>query len=222
MNGWVKLHKQIIENDFLQNDMSAYVLFTKLLLVARIKDGTYTTGRYKLESLTGLKATTAYKALQRLETEGMVTQVSNNRFTTISICNWSKFQGKDNSSSNNEVTTKGQPSNNQVTLNKKKEVRSKNKDNVSKDTDVSKLYYQYLKKYKIAVVNHNTLRIKIKEFENLYGEQWCIDYLVFMINDFESVNEKYKPSITGYLDLFTKAKKIDELMKKTTTKQEIY
>ena len=126
MNGWVKLHRQIIENDFLQNDTTAYILFTKLLLAANIDDGTYITGRYRLESLTGLKATTAYKALKRLENEGMVTQVSNNRFTTIRICNWDVYQGSGNSTSNNQVTTKGQQSNNKVTLYKNKERRNKN------------------------------------------------------------------------------------------------
>jgi hypothetical protein len=109
MNGWVKLHKQIIENDFLQNDMSAYVLFTKLLLVVNTKTGVYTTGRFKLSQLSGLKPTTAYNTLLRLEKSGMVTQESNNRFTTVSICNWKKYQGRDDSSDDNQMTTSRQP-----------------------------------------------------------------------------------------------------------------
>lgn len=88
-------------------DPSAYILFTRLLLVADSRTGTYTTGRYQLAELSGLKPITAYKALKRLEKWGIIALSSNNKRTAVNILNWSSYQAD----GNNRVTTKEQQSN---------------------------------------------------------------------------------------------------------------
>lgn len=115
-NGWVKLHRKLLNNKLLYKDINCYVLFTRLLLVVDSRSGTYTTGRFMLSELTGQKPATVYKTLKRLEKEKMLSVTSNNKFSTITICNWHDYQ----SLSNNKVTTKEQPSNT------KQEIRSKN------------------------------------------------------------------------------------------------
>lgn len=204
MNGWIKLHKQIIENDFLQNDMTCYVLFTKLLLVTNTKTGTYTTGRFKLESLTGLQGSTIYKALKRLENNGLVTQVSNNRFTTISICNWKKYQGSGNSSGNNQVTTKSQPSNtNKDIRTKKEEVLVPNTPKVVYgNKNINDAFNYWLTATGIPISS------KVKQnrnaCNNLY-KRYGKEKLEQLINGVaEAQSDKYAPRISDFVSLQAK------------------
>jgi len=117
--GWVKLHRKIEENVLLNTDNNAYILFTKLLMYVNSK-GQYTTGRFALADRCNLKPMTVYRTLQKLEGEQLVTLKTNNRYTLISICNWSKYQATVNSDLNNRRTTSVQPANNGRTLNKNK------------------------------------------------------------------------------------------------------
>ena len=96
------------------------------------------------------------------------------------------------------------------------------KDTAKADNEVSKLYYQYLKKYNIPVLNHNTLRTKISEFKNLRGEEWCIRYLKFMLENYETVDARYKPEISDSLDLFRKSKSIENMMLKEQAQGVVY
>lgn len=108
MEGWIKLHRLTLDNSLLANDNAAYIVFTKLLMCVNRKTGVYVTGRFKLSDLCNLKPTTAWKALKRLEKAEMVTLVSDNKKTTIYICNWGKYQSGGDTASDNKVTTKGQ------------------------------------------------------------------------------------------------------------------
>lgn len=215
--GWVKLHRKLLDNELLRTDVAAKSVFVTLLLLCDKKTGTGSFGRELLGYYCGLKPITAYKAFLRLKKANMVTQSSNNRFTQFSICNWSEYQADGNKRGNNEVTTKEQRSN---TL---QEGRSRSKNIVSKETsEVASLYYQYLKKYRIPVTNHNVLRTKINELEKLNGEVWAVRYLKFMLDEYEHVEMNYKPQINSALDLFTKAKNIENKLKLQHKKMEIY
>jgi len=217
MSGWVKLHRQVIDNDIFRHDLTAWHVFEVLLLICNSKTGKWSGGRFQLSDLCETNPSTTYKALKRLENAKMVTLSSNNKFTVVYICKWSEFQQSGNSSGNNKVTTKEQQSN---TLTRN---RSRNKNIVSKDTSVvSKLYYEYLKKYRIPVLNHNTLRLKIKELEDTNGTEWSIRYLTFMLEQYENLDMKYKPEINDALDLFKKSKSIEEKLKKLKQSEEIY
>ena len=136
--GWIKLHKKIVDNQFLKRDVNAYVLFTRLLLVAN-NNGEVTAGRYMLAELTGMKPITAYKTLKRLEKEGLISVFSNNQVTTISICKWTQYQAN----GNNAVTTREQPGNTYIRT-KNKEIR--NNSRVSGET-LESVYRYYLEKF---------------------------------------------------------------------------
>lgn len=166
-NGWIKLHRKILDNEHLANDNTACLLFIKLLLVTNKKTGTYTTGRYKLSLLSNEKPTTIYKALKRLQKWGIIEVSSNNKMTSIRICNYEEYQEQ----SNNKVTTKGQQSNNKVTLNKKEELRKKNNNYVVELQKQSRQIYEYYielfqknpKQYKLTPARKKKLGIRIKQ-----------------------------------------------------------
>lgn len=121
--GWIKLHRKVLRNKIFRHDPNAWHVFECLLLIVNRNDGTWSGGRFQLAELAELKAGTTYKALKRLENAKMVTLVSNNRFTIISISKWSGYQQDGN-------TLAEQRGNNAVTTgehyNKNKELRIKN------------------------------------------------------------------------------------------------
>jgi hypothetical protein len=116
MEGWIKLHRKLIENEIVHDD-TAYKLFTILLLLVDRRTGKYRAGRFQLSEITGIKPGTLYDALARLEKKyKMATLETNNKYTTISIVNWNQYQD----------TPTAQPTTNQQQTNTKQEVRIKN------------------------------------------------------------------------------------------------
>jgi hypothetical protein len=216
--GWVKLHRQVMTNDIFRHDRTAWHIFQVLLLVCDKKTGKWSGGRFQLADLCNENPATTYKALKRLEKAKMVTLSSNNKYTTIYICKWKDFQDSGNTIGNNKVTT-GEQLGNTLTRIENKELRTNTREQVP--SVVSKLYYEYLKKYSIPVTNHKTLQSKIKEMEKLYGIEWCVRYLNYMINEYEKVDIKYKPVIMESLDLYRKSKSVEDKLKKQLAKQEV-
>jgi len=110
-NGWVKLYRKINENPVL-GDTNASQIFLWLLVNVDKDTGSVKIGRIWLSKLLGIKESTLYKALKRLQrVYKVVTQVSNNRYTEITLLNWAKYQStqdKVTQASNSEGTAKEQ------------------------------------------------------------------------------------------------------------------
>lgn len=165
-NGWVKLHRQLLDNPVLRKDTNAKLVFITLLLICNKQTGAGTFGREILGYYSGIKPITAYKAFLRLKKAEMVTQSSNNQFTSFSICNWSKFQSNGNSNGNNAVTTREQRGN---TL----QEEEKNKKNTYKSNDLVKtqsVYDLYIKlfdknpkTYKLTDKRKAKIRTRLKD-----------------------------------------------------------
>lgn len=107
MNGWIKLHRQLMKNKIFRHDITAWHIFEVLMLSVDKKTAEWSGGRYVLADLCGLKPTTTYQALKRLEKAKMVTLSSNNKYTSIRICNWKKYQGNGDTSNDIKVTSNG-------------------------------------------------------------------------------------------------------------------
>lgn len=89
--GWVKYYRAIQDNEFLMNDETCYVIFTKMLIMVNRK-GELSGGRQALAKLFHMKDMRLYKALIRLEKHQIVNRYRNNNYTTYRICNWNKYQ----------------------------------------------------------------------------------------------------------------------------------
>lgn len=92
MEGYIKLYRSINQNELLDNDNNALVVFIKILTKANRLTGTYTTGRHKLAVACNLKSTTLYGVLKRLESSSIIRLEADRNSTTIYICNWWKYQ----------------------------------------------------------------------------------------------------------------------------------
>lgn len=120
--GWIKLHRKIVEKGFYRN--SKYVhLWVHLLLLANhkskefmwnnqiiiIKEGQMITGRNELSKATGIKSGTVENILKMLESEHQIEQQKTTKYRLITIVNWKDHQ-KNDSTSDNRVTTESQQS----------------------------------------------------------------------------------------------------------------
>lgn len=130
----------MLDNEFLRHDTNAKLVFITLLLMCDRKgEGTF--GRELLGYRSGLKPTTAYQAFLRLKKANLVTQDSNNKFTCFSICKWDSYQAIGDSTDDNDMTTRRQPDDNQMTHYKNKEVRIKNSNIV----EIQRIYDLFIK-----------------------------------------------------------------------------
>lgn len=214
-NGWIKLHRKLLSNEIYRFDKTALLIFLHLLLNAD-KNGRGTFGRKQLALQMGNNENTVYKALKRLSVTQMVTLTSNNRFTEYSICKWKEYQSDGNNQINTLVTTKEQPSNNQVTHYKNKEVRIKNTNiinNISTEDLVSKIYYEAIKSLKLPTLNHTTLKSKIKALKMEDTEPNIIWYLEFMRDNYAGADLEFKPQVNNALDIYNKRVQIINAVK---------
>jgi hypothetical protein len=167
-NGWIKLHRQIMENRMWQYDHNAVMVFMTLLLIADKRKGEWSGGRHQLAEKVGLKSTTTYQALKRLEKAKMVTLSSNNKYTVIHLCNFKKYQQVDDKSNDNQMTTRRQPDDT-LTRIKNKELRS---IYISKDilVETQKVYDLFIKEfdrnpnlYKLTDSRKNKIKTRLKD-----------------------------------------------------------
>lgn len=94
--GWVKLYRRVLKNSFLMNDNNAYLVFTKLLMLASQEKGQWSGGRMQLGEITNLNPNTLKDVLKRLENNGMIKTESMKRYSIITIQKWSNYQNKPN------------------------------------------------------------------------------------------------------------------------------
>ena len=121
-NGWILLHRKLLDNPVCKNP-KWFTLWVILLLLAshkekddfiwngqqvKLKKGEFITGRKKLKDLTGIAETTIERALDYFEKSGhQIQQQKTTKFRLITILNWEKYQKLD-SKADNRRTTDGQ------------------------------------------------------------------------------------------------------------------
>ena len=120
--GWIKLHRSIMDNKIFKN-ANLYKLWTTLLFMAShkrtefyfngkvnvLEPGQILTGRKKLSEATGLKPTTIERSLRTLISGQQITQKTTNKNRVITIVNWDKYQNQNESGQqvDNKRTTNG-------------------------------------------------------------------------------------------------------------------
>ena len=142
--GWIKLQRKL-RNWGWYKDVPVKTLFIELLLIANHETGTWqgreirkgqcVTGRKQLSFNTGLSEQQVRTAMNKLIKTGEITIESTNKFTVITVVNYSKYQGSDTDDqpteqpTDNQQSTNNQPtSNQQITTNKNKKNNKNNKN----------------------------------------------------------------------------------------------
>lgn len=116
--GWIKLHRKILKNQFLNFDTTARYVFIMLMLIVDKDTGEWSGGRKQLSRITGIKETTLYYVLDRIEHATMIDRKVTPKFTTYRICKWHDYQDDRRTHIDTDSTASRHS-------NKNKEVRSK-------------------------------------------------------------------------------------------------
>jgi len=104
MNGWIKLHRKLVEWEWYQ-DHTTFRVFLHLLLTANhehrqwqgntVLAGQKITSYQHLAQETGLSVRSIRTALTKLKTTGEVTYTGTSKYSLITIQNWDSYQTTD-------------------------------------------------------------------------------------------------------------------------------
>ena len=165
MQGWIKLHRKLIDWEWFQ-DSKMVLLFIYLLLSANHEDGRWRgidikrgqliTGLDSLKSKTGISTQTLRTCLSRLEKSGELTSKSTNKYRVLTLCNYEAYQIKEseaNKQTNKQLTSNQQSTNKQLTANKNdnNNKNEKNEENVSPSTGILDVIGDYSKPDKFTL-----------------------------------------------------------------------
>jgi hypothetical protein len=89
-----------------------------------------------------------------------------------------------------------------------------------KHEEISKLYYQAIKALSLPVLNHNTLRAKIKQMTTEVEHDKLKGYLTFIRDQYPSIQIDYKPHLNNSLDIYNKRVQIENCMRQAAKEQE--
>lgn len=128
VQGWVKLHRKLLDNPIMK-EPELLQLFMYCLLRANhepatafigkgeeqiVQRGQFITGRFEISKDLNQNPNTTYKRLLKLEKLNFLNIKSNNKNSLVTIVNYDLYQSdneQSNTKSNNKVTTKEQQSN---------------------------------------------------------------------------------------------------------------
>lgn len=124
--GWIKLHRQLLENPRFK-DPDWVAVWTYLLLTAthahrealfdgkrvELKPGQLITGRFVIANSTGVHASKVYRILETLKTDHQIEQQAGAKSSMITVLNWALYQNIEQQSeqqaSSNRAAIEQQP-----------------------------------------------------------------------------------------------------------------
>ena len=182
-NGWIKLHRQILEWEW-YSDNNCFRVFLHLILKANHKEKRYKgielnsgqiiTSRDILAKETGLSSQQIRTALNKLISTNEITSVTSSQGTILQVVNYEKYQ-----LSTNEITNEQPTSNQRATTNNKEK---NNKENIYRSfehlsisvSDFNKLCVNYTKEQIDEILDQIQNYRKNKEYSSLYltAKKW--------------------------------------------------
>lgn len=157
-NGWVKIHRKLLENPIFTNGnflkIWLYLLLNaqhkpnKLLWnskVVNLEPGQLLTGRKRIAKDTKVKETSVERCLQLLESLGQIGQQKTNKYRVITLLNWRYYQDK-GQQTDNKRTTNGQQMDTYKNVKNDKNVKNKHTPSSQGDDLFERFWTAYPKK----------------------------------------------------------------------------
>lgn len=155
MNGWIKMHRKMLDNPIVCKSSDHLSVWVYLLLNAAheeypalfqgekiiLKPGQLITGRKAIADFLGINESKVKRILTDFESDQQIDRQRSNKNSLISLINWNKYQSSDQQN-DQQMTSKRPADDQQVTTNKKiKNIKKDNKvDNYSlRQTEVSQI-----------------------------------------------------------------------------------
>lgn len=176
MEGWVKLHRKLLNKAFYRNDSEMVHLWIHLLISANhvereemfagkpivCKAGQFTTGRNQLAIETGINRSKIERILKKLEKiEHQIEQQTSSTNRLISIINWHEYQ---DSEQQNEQQVSSDRATSEQQVSTPKELKNIKNERIKENIDV--------RKQKFALTLTPFLETYGKEFLNDFYKYW--------------------------------------------------
>lgn len=138
--GWIKLHRQLLDNPIVMKDAEHLAIWVWLLLNAthngvdvmfrgkrtRLKPGQLTTGRNVIAKELGINRSKVERVLKLFENEHQIEQQMSSQCRLISILSWDKYQ-------NSEQPIEPQVSNKRATSEQQVSTKQEGKNEIMKN-----------------------------------------------------------------------------------------
>lgn len=192
MEGWIKIHRKILENPIICKDSDYLAVWIYLLLNATHKEipalfkgkkiilqkGQLITGRKSMASQLKISESKIYRIMNDFKSEQQIEQQTSNQNSLISILNWDKYQQSEQQN--------GQQMNNERTTDEQRVNTNKNDKNEKNEKNI-------IKKEKEK---------KKKTFDDVFTENNFSELLKMTLRDFIDMRKSIKkPMTTKALEL---------------------
>ena len=196
MEGWIKLHRQILENPIVMKDSDHLAVWIYLLLNAThkeypvifkgekmtLKAGQLITGRKVISEKLGVSESKVKRILTSFENDQQIDRQRSNQNSLISICQWSSFQ-QDDQPNDQPVTSQRPASDQPVTTNKNvknvKNVKNINKNIYGEFKNVL-LSDDELAKLKANIPNYKEYIERLSEYMASKGKKYKSHYATIL------------------------------------------
>lgn len=151
MDGWIKLHRKVLDNPIVCKDAEHLAVWVYLLLNATHKErevlfdgkkitlkcGQLITGRKKISEETKVNESKVRRILNDFKNDQQIDQQTSTRNTLISILQWDEYQDNDQQS-DQQVTNNRPTSDQQVTTNKNERKKERKNERIDKEKESKK------------------------------------------------------------------------------------
>lgn len=160
MEGWIKLHRQILESEVFASQIGLKIWVWCLLKanysdkyvpiiigrgesVVKVNRGSFLFGRFKAENELNIDGSTIYKWIKKFENDGMIEIQSNSHYSIITICKYDDYQQREES----EVTAIQQPLSSHSTAIQQPCNTTKNNKKEKENINVREIFETFRKEY---------------------------------------------------------------------------
>lgn len=190
MEGWIKIHRKILDNPIICKDSDYLAVWIYLLLNATHKEipalfkgkkiilqkGQLITGRKSIAKQLKISESKIYRIINEFKSEQQIEQQVSNHNSLITIINWDKYQQIEQQNEqpvNNQRTTSEQPVNTNKNVKNDKNVKNERNNNIpasevetsSADTAKANSKHKY-GEYKNVLLKDKELQTLKKEYRN--------------------------------------------------------
>lgn len=229
MNGWIKMHRKLLDNPIVCKDSDHLAVWTYLLLNASHKDHPAVFGKEKIilqpgQLITGRKAISerlrvSESKIQRIlscfESEHQIEQQTGNKSRLITVLSWLEYQDseqQDELEMNNKRTT------NEQQVNTNKNLRIKELENLKDTTTPTSNPFRLFETEGFGMLTE-VLGQKIGDLIDDFGERWVCEAM----KEASFAGKRNLPYVKGILQRY-RTSGIDEpwTLEKTTPKPQQY
>lgn len=210
-NGWVKLHRKVLENPISKRPQYLS-LWIHLLLMANhkeakmmwngeilsIHEGQFITGRKELSLKTGIPETTIEDILKFLEKQQQIRQQKTTKFRLITVINWEKYQISDTKSDNRATTERQQADTNKNVNN----VKNDKKNPSEQSSQVNEIMEIFIKENPSLKWGNKTQRKACQDMLDKWPQKDAVKNMALQV--LEVQKERFAPRATTPLKMWEK------------------